>query len=225
MARPSQEKKNIELERMLILHSEQEKVRKRIQKETRIKKGGYHLPGEIKHKKDLAVFLKIGVPGISFTEIANRLGETKGTVKKWFKEDPDVREFYQWALANLKQGAISLIETYGFEAIETQVLLMRFGSEKYMFEASREILDRMGVIKTTRQEIEAQHKNTHEWSDREQLVNEIRELAPEQQEEAIEALERFEQLLSEHASSNGNGNGEEPEAQEEEFEEEVDSGE
>lgn len=224
MPRPSDKKTEIELKRLKILHEQQSKVRKRIQKEIRVKKGGYSLPGEIKHKKDMAVFLKIGIPGISFLEIANRLGEQKGVVKKWFKDDPDVKEFYEYSLSNLKQGALSLIETYGFEATETLALLMRFGSEKYMFEASNSILDRMGVIKATRQEIDAQNKSTHEWKDREQLVNEIRELPPEMQEQAVEALERFEELLARNSPDGKLDELESEETEVEEFEEEeVDS--
>lgn len=199
MGRPSEDKAKIEATRLAVLHAEQGKLRKRLDKEIRVKKAGIHLPGEEKHKKDLAVFLKIGVPGISFTEIANRLGETKGEVRKWFREDAEVKEFYDWALTNLKEGAIELMKTYSFEAIETLVLLMRFGSEKYMFEASKEILDRIGIAKVTRQEIESNANRSHEWSDRDSLVGEIRQLPPHLQEEAVDALEKFEELLASHS--------------------------
>lgn len=208
MPRGSEVKATIEAERLAILHREQQALRKRIIRETKIKKASPHLPGEEMLKKNTAVLLKIGVPGISFSEIAARLGETKGTVRGWFRDDPDIKEFYEWAVANLRDGALSLMKTYSLEAVETLVLLMRFGSEKYMFESAREILDRVGVPKVERREIESEEIQSHKWADRDELVSEIRELPIELQEQAVEALERFEELLAKNPAS---VNGSEPE--------------
>lgn len=205
MARPSEAKIQIEVERLALLQGEQRKLRARLTRELKVKKAGAHLPGEELLKKHTAVFLKIGVPGISYTDIAARLGETKGEVKKWFKEDPDVKEFYDWVLNNLKEGALSLMKTYSLEAVETLVLLMRFGSEKYMFEASRELLDRIGVPKVSRQEIDSEHTTKHKWDDTDTLVEQIRELSPELQEEAIAVVEKLQELLAQEANkTNGN---------------------
>lgn len=190
----------MEAERLKILHDEQRKLRKRMNKEVRVKKAGAHLPGEERLHMDMAIFLKVGTPGISFTEIANRLGETKTTVKRWFKEDPYVKDKYDWVINNFRDGALELMKTYGLEAVETQALLMRFGSEKYMFEASREILDRIGAPKISRTEIEAEHVKSHKWTDREEMINEIRQLSPDKQEEAVEAIEKLEELLAAEAA-------------------------
>lgn len=195
MPKPSEVKALVELERLEILHGEGRKLRARIKKETKVKKG-HTQPGELYLKKNTAVLLKIGVPGISYNDIADRLGETRATVKEWFKSDPEVKEFYEWATKNLKEGALELMKTYSLEAVETLVLLMRFGSEKYMFEAAREILDRVGVPKVERRENQNENVSSHKWADRDSLVSEIRELPPELQEEAVSALEKFEDLLS-----------------------------
>lgn len=209
MPRPTEQKAAIEAERLALLHSEQRKLRARLTKEVKIKKASPHLPGEERQKKQMAVLLKVGVPGISYTEIGARLGETKSVVKGWFQKDADLKEFYMWVLENLKDGALELMKTYSLEAVETLAVLMRFGSEKYMFESAREILDRIGVPKVSRSEIEAEHVQRHEWSDRDSLTAEIRELPPEYQEEAIKVVERLENLLAEHSSVEDNSDDEE----------------
>lgn len=206
MPRPTEDKAKIEAERLRILHDEQKKLRTRMQREINVVKGGNasgHLPGEENAKRQLAVFFKVGIPGISFTEIGSRIGETKTTVRKWFREDPDVKEFYEFVLNNVKDSALEFIGTYQFEAIETLALLMRFGSERYMYEASRELLGMYGISKVAKQEGEFEHKKSHQWADREELVNEIRQLNPEQQEAAVEALEKFEELLASQPANSG----------------------
>lgn len=195
MGRPSEAKMLIEAERLAILHDAQSKMRRRLAKETKVKKKS-NQPGEEQLKKHTAVLLKIGVPGVSYGDIADRLGETRSTVKQWFRTDPDVKEFYEWATSHLKDSALELMQTYGLEAVETLVLLMRYGSEKYMFEASKEILDRIGVIRAERRENLNENVESHKWADRDKLVADIRELNPEQQEEALMALEKFEELLA-----------------------------
>lgn len=202
MGRSSEAKMLIEAERLAILHDAQSKMRRRLAKETKVKKKS-NQPGEILLKKHTSVLLKIGVPGISYGDIADRLGETRSTVKEWFRSDPEVKDFYEWATAHLKDSALELMQTYGLEAVETLVLLMRYGSEKYMFEASKEILDRIGVIRAERRENLNENVESHKWADRDALVAEIRELNPEQQEAALEALGKFEELLAGETSTNG----------------------
>lgn len=202
MARKAEQIAAIEAERLELLHKQQKELRKRLATEIQVKKAGPHLPGEDLHKKHMAVFLKIAVPGISYKDIGARLGETKTTVRSWFKDDPDVKEFYEWALTDFKSSGLEYLGTYVLEAIETQVTLMRYGSEKYMFEAAKDIMDRYGLAKVSRSEIDAKHTQSHEWGDRDSLVAEIRELPEEMQEQAVEALELFEELLAKN-SENG----------------------
>lgn len=193
--RATEEKARIEAERLALLHQEQGKARRRLQHETKVKKKS-NLPGEELLKKNLAIYLKVGVPNISYNEIADRIGETRKTVKNWFKSDPLVREQYEFTLDNLREGAHKYMQTYSLEAVETLALLMRMGSEKYMFESAISILDRVGVPKVERFENQNENISKHQWADRSALVEEIRKLSPEQQEEAIEVIEKLESLLS-----------------------------
>lgn len=206
--KPSTERVDLEAKRLALLHDEQKRIRGRLTKSVRVKKYGAHLPGEERYKKQMAVIWKVGVPGIGYDEIAARLGEPEPTVRRWFNSDVVVKEFYDWVLNNLKGATLSLLQTYALEAVETLALLMRFGQEKYMFEAAKEILSMAGPPKTTRQEIETESTKKHEWSDRDKMVEEIRKLPPEEQERAVAAMEKFEELLAANSpdgSKNGSG--------------------
>lgn len=182
--------------RLQIIHNEQTKMRRRLAREMDMKKATRRLPGEEPHKKNLAIFLKLGIPGISYREIAARIDESKATVKKWFVEDAYVKEQYEYLQANLKETAVQLLQFYVIEAIETLVLLMRFGSEKLMKESAIEILDRVGIAKLTKSESEITNTKKYGWEDQSQLLNDIRQLPPEKQEEAIAGLEHLQRLLA-----------------------------
>lgn len=196
MPRKSQVAEAIELERLEIIHKHQRDLRKKLNRELTNKKATKRLPGEENFKKNMAIFLKIGVPGISYGDIGARIGETKTTVKKWFTDDPHVREQYEYIQANLKDGALELLQFYAIEAIETLVLLMRFGSEKIMKESAVEILDRIGIAKLTKTESDIKNTREHKWADQTDLIEEIRALPPEKQEEAIAGMEKLQALLS-----------------------------
>jgi hypothetical protein len=208
VARKAEQLAAIEAERLEILHGAQKEMRKRLTKELKVKKASPHLPGEEQHKKHLAVFLKIAVPGISYGEIGARLGETKTEVKGWFKDDPSVKDFYEWALSSFKSSGLEYLGTYVLEAIETQVTLMRYGSEKYMHEAAKDILDRYGLAKVSKSEVDSKRTQSHEWSDHDALASEIRQLPPELQEEAISVIEHLEDLLAKSGSTNGDSSEE-----------------
>lgn len=196
MPRKSNVALNYEAERLEIIHRHQRALRKRLNRDLSSKKATKRLPGEENFKKNMAIFLKIGVPGISYKEIGARIDETKTTVKKWFLEDLYVREQYEVISKTLKDSAIDLMEFYAIEAVETLVLLMRFGDEKIMLQSATEILDRIGVAKLSKSESEVRTKREHGWEDQDKLLNEIRDLPPEQQEAAIDALEKFQKLLA-----------------------------
>lgn len=185
----------MEEKRLQIIHSHQTALRKKLTREIKTKKATKRQPGEENYKKNMAIFLKIGIPGISHTDIAARLGETKSTVRKWFYEDPYVIDQYQFIQNNLKDSALELLEFYAIEAIETLVLLMRFGSEKLMKESAVELLDRIGIAKISKSEVDTTSHRKHEWEDQSEMLEKIRQLPPEKQEEAIAGLEKLQQLL------------------------------
>lgn len=195
MPRKSNVALSFEEQRLQIIHKHQHNLRKSLQREVATKKASKRLPGELMWKQNMAIFLKIGIPGISYSEIGARIDETKTTVKKWFLEDPYVREQYEVISKGLKDSALELMEFYAIEAVETLVLLMRFGEEKIMLTSAVEILDRIGIAKLSKSEAQITSKRSHQWEDQSELINEIRQLPPEKQEEAIAMLEGLQNML------------------------------
>jgi hypothetical protein len=215
MPRASEEKNRIEADRLRVLHEAQAKNRRRIQREIKVSKGRRnHLPGEEKHKKTIAVFMKFTTPAISYNSIAKQIGEPRATVRDWFKNDPEVKELYEFVSTSMRESTVEYMQTLSFEAVETLAILMRYGSEKSMYEAATTILDRIGIPKTSKQEIEAEHTQKHQWGDRDALADDIRKLSPDQQEEALKVIEELENLLS--------GQAEKTEVEAEAFEDEDD---
>jgi len=196
LGRPSKKSVDIEAERLNIIHKNRTELARAFKAPPTVKKGGEFLPGDDLKNKNLAIFLKIAQPRVSYTQIAAQIGETKTTVRKWFADDPHVREQYEWLLHNLTEGALEYLRTYTLEAVATLVSLMRFGSEKYMLEAAKEILDRGGLAKVTKQEVSTNKTETHTWD--ETLVERVRELPEEQQEKAATMIEEVEAFLESH---------------------------
>jgi predicted transcriptional regulator len=192
--RPTRQQMDIEAERLNMLHVQRKKMMKALNAPPSIKKGGF-LPGEEARQKNLAIFLKLAEPRTSYTAIAGKIGETKTTVRKWFTEDPYVREQYEWLLHNLTEGALDFIRTMQIEAVATLATLMRFGSERYMLEAAKEILDRGGAMKVAKSEVSTTKTEVHSWDD--SLVERIRSLPEDRQEEAAQMIEQIEAFLDE----------------------------
>lgn len=190
----SNKRDELEAERLKIIHDQQQAFAKQLRREVKVKKAGGHLPGEEAYKRDMAIMLKLSNPRASYLDIALQLGETKSEVKKWFNE-PETKEKYLYYTQHLKLTVNSFLETLGLEAALTLAVLMRFGSEKYMFDSASGILDRMGIARVSKQEIDTESTRKHEWTDRDKLLADIRELPEEQQEQVVEALEKFEELL------------------------------
>lgn len=194
MARPTKKQLDIEADRLNMIHTQRKRLAKALKEPPAVKKGTF-LPGEDNKQKNLAIFLKIAQPRVSYTDIAAQIGETKSKVKQWFIDDPYVREQYEWLLHNITEGTVQYLQTYTMEAVATMVSLMRWGSEKYMLEAAKEILDRGGVAKLTRSEVTTNKNETHSWDD--SLVERLRELPEDRQEEAAQLIEGIEKFLDE----------------------------
>lgn len=201
MAKLSRENIDIEADRLKLIHEQRKLLAKSLKEPPAVKKGNF-LPGEEHKNKNLAIFLKLAQPRVSYTEIAAQIGETKTTVKRWFADDPYVREQYQWLLHNITEAGLEYLRTYMLEAVATLVTLMRFGSEKYMLEAAKEILDRGGLTKVLKQEVNTNRTETHTWDD--SFVEKIKELPEDLQEQAASMLEEVETFLSK-ADNSSNG--------------------
>jgi hypothetical protein len=153
------------------------------------------LPGEMIHKKRLAAILKVA--GFENTYIAASLNEEHTTIGNWLRE-PEVLEFYHYTLDHLTESATLLLRTYAIDAIETIAEIMRTSvDETTALKAATEILDRIGVVKASRVEShQVQEKRTTLMDDG--IVETLRKLTPEQQEEAAAMVEQLEKMVNEN---------------------------
>lgn len=106
-------------------------------------------PDEIRHKQDIAVFLKLAT--YSHSEIAGALGERKHTVKLWFKE-PRVIKLYEESLESITGAAKTFLETLSINAVKRLGELVNHHDPKIALDAIREVLDRGGLPKLSRVE-------------------------------------------------------------------------
>lgn len=176
--------------------------RKRIRRKYKAKehKGGKpRLPGEVEFKKDMAIILTLA--GYTHKEIALSIGESDRTVTGWMNED-ETKEKFEKIVKELPEAAKTLLETYQIEAVHTLVDIMRTNNDdKIVLDAVKEILDRGGLPKISRQERKNENENTENFrlSDPDGIVERIRQAPPEVQEEAANIVEGLENLLARHA--------------------------
>jgi hypothetical protein len=182
-----------DLTRLDTLEKKRVKVRKKIRDLQSIKRE--RLPGEVIHKKQLVAILKCA--GFDNSYIAASLNEDNKTITNWLRE-PEVVEFYHYTLDHLTESANMLLRTYAIDAIETIAEIMRTSpDEKVALSAATEILDRIGVVKASRVEShQIQEKRTTLTDDG--VVEALRKLTPEQQEEAAVMVEQLEKMVNEN---------------------------
>lgn len=199
MPRKATEAELLEKERMKIIHDKQVELNKRAANPP-IRRTHAQMPGELALKKRMAIIRKIADPGLSYSKIAGELGEPRTAVKNWFAE-PEVKEEYEFLLRNLSTTTLEALRNYGLEALLTLVTLMRFGSEKMMFDSAIAILDRMGIAKLTKVEQTREETTTHNF-DFDEILNAMRDLPEDQKEEAAKGIEKLGQLLEQAANKN-----------------------
>lgn len=188
-------------ERAAKLEERQSKIRRKFK--TTPKKQQKFLPHEEEFKKEMAVTLKI--VGYSNRQIGETIGVTRGTIGEWLKE-PKVQAKIEKLMEALPAAARGLLQGFTIEAVHTMVAVMRESSDdKMVMEAAKEILDRGGLPKASRQEIDSSStKNTKFSVDDDQLTA-LRELPPHLQEEAAQAMESLENALAEIAARANEG--------------------
>jgi transposase len=178
------------------------KQRKRIRrkyKEVPHKGGKPRMPGEVEFKKDMAIILTLA--GYTHKEIALSIGESHRTVTGWLNE-PEVTAKFERISSELPQAARTLLETYQIEAVHTIVDVMRTDPDsKYVLEAAKDILDRGGLPKLTRQERKEETEENFNINDPEGIVERLRQAPPEIQAQAAEAIEGLEQVLADYAKA------------------------
>jgi hypothetical protein len=182
-----------DLQRLDTMEKKRVKARKKIREVQGNRR--QRLPGEMQHKKQLAAILKVA--GFETNYVAATLNEEHTTIANWLKE-PGTLEFYHYALEHLTESALLLLRTYAIDAIETIAEIMRSSvDETVALKAATEILDRIGVVKASRVEShQVQEKRTTLTDDG--IVESLRKLTPEQQEEAAQMVEQLEKMVNEN---------------------------
>jgi hypothetical protein len=159
-----------------------------------------YAPGEENFVADLVVVLTLA--GFSRTQIARTVGISKGQTKELL-EAPDVAERIVALRDRLPQAALDLIHTYMIEAVQAIADVMRTSQrDEMILKAAAEILDRGGAAKASRteQDIHKVEESRTTFSS-EGMVEAIRQLPPEKQEEAAQMIENVENFLIEQANT------------------------
>lgn len=158
-------------------------------------------PGEEDHLKSICVILKIA--GYSHKDIAASIGITRGQVGDWLKEE-NTQKLYLATLDAIPGAAKELLQTYSIEAVHAIADVMRSSDDdKMVLEAAKDILDRSGLPKSSRAEVDK--SETHKFQmgvDQEQIAS-LRDLPPHLQEKAAQMMEDLEKSLIEMVEKGG----------------------
>ena len=186
-----------DMRRLDTLEKQRVKARKKIKDLQSTKRK--RLPGEVIHKKQLAAILKVA--GFENRYVAASLNEDDATIARWLQE-PDVLEFYHYSLDHLTESATLLLRTYAIDAIETIAEIMRTSDDEITaLRAATEILDRIGVVKASKVEQHSVSEHRTTLTD-DGIVETLRKLTPEQQEEAAKMVEQLENMVNENGNKN-----------------------
>jgi hypothetical protein len=151
------------------------------------------LPGERKHIEEQIAVLRIS--GYNNTQIAKVTGVSRGQVKE-ILEDASVIELVNEMRLVLTKAAQNLLEHSLIEAVQALVNILRVSTdEQNVIKAAGEILDRGGLPKLSRQEQRKEIETKTTFTD-DGIVDVIRMLPPEQQEEAAQMIEGLQKFLS-----------------------------
>jgi len=152
-------------------------------------------PGEENHLKHISVILKIA--GFSNTQIGASIGVTRGQVGDWLSE-PDIQKLHMDTLEAIPGAAKELLQTYSIEAVHAISDVMRSSDDdKMVLEAAKDILDRAGLPKASRSEVDKTSTNKFEMGINQDDLTVLRDLPPHLQEEAAQMMEDFENQLKE----------------------------
>lgn len=168
------------------------RIRRRYKKDLTLKRK--FLPGEVEHVEDMVIVLRLA--GYSKEQIGGIVGISTPQITK-ILNDPAVSEKLIAIRAALPQAALDLLQGYMIEAVQAIVDVMRMSDDdKVTLAAAGEILDRSGLSKASRQERHQITENRTTLVD-DGIVERLRSASPEVQEQAAQAIEMLEKLLSE----------------------------
>lgn len=177
----------------------QQKSVKRIRRKYKVamNKRKVYAPGEREHMIDMVIVLKLG--GYSNTQIGSTVGISRGQVKELLDE-PKVAERLTTLRTNLPGAALDLLHGYSIEAVQAIADVMR-GTEDdgLILKAAAEILDRVGIGKVSKSEREIHNTNENKLTvgTEEGLLESLRQLPPDRQEEAAKMIEEIESYVAE----------------------------
>lgn len=186
MARPE--------DRNQVIEEKRNRVRRKYKVNSKKRRVNF-APGEENHLKHISVILKIA--GFSHTQIAASIGITRGQVGDWMKE-PKIQALFTDTLEAIPGAARELLQTYSIEAVHAIADVMRSSEDdKMILEAAKDILDRTGLPKASRSEVDKTSTEKVEIGTSAEDLAALRELPPELQEKAAQLIEGLEKELQE----------------------------
>jgi hypothetical protein len=175
-------------------HKQIKSIRRRYK--TNIRTRRHYVAGEADAIGVSVAVMKIA--GFSNIQIAQVLGISRGQVAEHL-DDPRTSDLLVTLRVNLTNAALELLETYTIEAILALVNILRTAQDdKVVIQAAAEILDRAGIPKVSRSERKIESEETTTFTD-DGIVDAIRQLPPEAQEEAAKMIEQLESFLTENS--------------------------
>jgi hypothetical protein len=181
-------------ERAGALGKEAESIRRKYK--TKLNTRKRYVEGEQEAIGTNVAVLKIA--GYSNVQISKIVGISRNQVAE-ILEDARVKQLLVELRTNLTNAAIELLESYSIEAIQALADVLRTSDDDGIrIKAASEILDRAGIPKVSRSERKIEEEQTTTFTD-DGIVEAIRTLSPEKQEEAAQMIEHFEQFLADHS--------------------------
>jgi hypothetical protein len=177
----------------------QKKSVKRIRRRYKValNKKKVYSPGEREHLIDMVIVLKLG--GYSNNQIGSSVGISRGQVKE-ILDEPKTAERLLDLRTNLPSAALDLLHGYSIEAVQAIADVMRSTEDDALIlKAAAEILDRVGIAKVSKAEREIHNMNENRMTigTEEGLLDSLRELPPDRQEEAAQMIEQLENFVAE----------------------------
>lgn len=140
------------------------------------------------------------IAGYSNIQIAKMIGISRNQVAECLQHE-DTMELLTVLRTNLSNAAIELLQGYMIEAVQVFADVIRTEPDNSIrLKAAAEILDRSGIPKVSRSERKIEEETTTTFTD-DGIVEAIRELSPEDQEQAAQMIEQLESFLTDRAQT------------------------
>jgi hypothetical protein len=160
---------------------------------TKKSRGKPRFHGEVEFKKDMACVLSVA--GYTRKQIAAALGESVATIQVW-AADPKFQERYLAVTGALTHSALTLLQSYAIEAVQTLAVLMRTAQDDAtILKAVQEILDRGGLPKMARVETTPSDPTPKPPTEDDEEEKAFRRLTPEQQEVVLRKRDQLDAEL------------------------------